>query len=152
MNDAIERIVVDRGIRDGESMVFEYLHFLPSQYNKEVLKHPSIIPIVLKLDSEEEHRRRIDKRDTKTHLKGNSGRLHDALDKYLLMQKHLCEEAEEFGIPVVATDNWEAAVDKVIDIIIDRIEKLNEIGEKGTEIKDEEIIKKFVEEREKFNK
>lgn len=151
MNDAIERIVVDRGIRDGEHMVFEYLHFLPSQYKKEVLEHPSIIPIVLRIDSEKEHRRRIGLRDVTAHLKGASDRLLKVLDKYRLMQEYQCKEAKEFGIPVVSTDNWEAGLDKIVDIIFDGIDNLIDMHEKGKEVDEEKIIEEFVKEREKFN-
>ena len=145
MNRLMERIVADRGIRDGESMVIEYLHFLPSQYNKKVLNHPSVIPIVLKLESEEIHRERIKLRDVLTHLKGNAKRLLDVLDKYRMMQEVQCEDAKKHGVPVVPTDNFSQALDKTFDIITERIKLLNKIKE--TEHEHIEIIKKIKEER-----
>ncbi len=124
INKAIERMVADRGIRDGESMVFEYLHFLPSQYDKEILKHPSVIPVVLRLDSEKIYKERIGMRDRRTHLKGDSSRLLSALGAYKIMQDFQCKEAKKYGIPVVATDNWEKAVDEVLSIISARMGEL----------------------------
>lgn len=131
MNKLMERIVADRGIRDGESMVIEYLHFLPSQYDREVLKHPSVIPIVLMLKSEEIHKKRISERDFVTHLKGNSSRLFDALDKYRMMQEVQIQDAKKMGVPVVATDDYYEALDKVLDIIFERIEKIISIKSFG---------------------
>lgn len=124
MNKTIERMVADRGIRDGESMIFEYLHFLPSQYDREILDHPSVIPIVLRLNSVEEHKSRIRMRDRKTHLKGDSARLLSALDAYRLMQERQCEDAKRHGVPVVSTDDWEGAGDKVFTIITKKIRNL----------------------------
>ncbi len=131
MNRLMERIVADRGIRDGESMVIEYLHFLPSQYDPEVLRHPSVIPIVLMLKSEEIYRKRISQRDFVTHLKGNSSRLFDALEKYLMMQDVQIRDAKKSGVPVVATDDYYEALDKVLDIIFERIEKIIKIKSAG---------------------
>ncbi|MBI4167976.1 MAG: hypothetical protein HY515_03400 [Candidatus Aenigmarchaeota archaeon] len=124
INRAIERMVADRGIRDGESIVFEYLHFLPSQYDKEILGHPSVIPVVLRLNADKIYKERIGMRDRRTHLKGDSSRLLSALDAYKIMQDFQCKDAKKYGIPVVSTDNWEKAVDEVLSIISARIGKL----------------------------
>ena len=129
-NQSMERLVSDRGIRDGESMVYEYLHFLPSQFREDTLKHPSFIPIVLTVKDKDLWKKRIKSRIKKTHLKGGAQRLIDSLDVYEFFQNNLEKEAKEYGVPVVATDNWEEAVDKVISIIIERVKKLNSLEEK----------------------
>ena len=152
LNQAMERIIIDRGIRDGESIIAEYLHFLPSQYSPEVLKHPSIIPIVLRLDSEEEWKRRIHLRDKMTHLKGQSLRFLDILDKYKMMQEYQCKQAKDYNIPTVATDDWNKGKEKVLDIIFERIKLLNKMAEEGKTIDDKAIIEKIEKERAKFNK
>jgi len=145
INQAMERIVADRGVRDGESMVVEYLHFLPSQYNKEILKHPGVIPIILNLKSEKTWKERIRLRVKKTHFKGGFQRLIDVLDKYKLMQQYQCQEAKKFNIPVVATDSWGESLDEVLDIVFARIRKLNKLENQA---KEPEIIKKLKKERE----
>jgi 2-phosphoglycerate kinase len=146
-NQAMERLVADRGIRDGETMVFEYLHFLPSQYHEDTLKHPSFIPIVLTLEDKELWKERMRSRIKNTHLKGGAQRLLDAIDIYELFQRNLEGEAKKFGIPIVATDDWEKAVDECISIIIERVKKLNSLA--GKEISKTEMQKKYEEERHK---
>lgn len=149
-NRAMEKLVVDRGIRDGESMAFEYLHFLPSQFHEGTLNHPSFIPIVLKLDDFETWKKRTGNRNKDAHMKGGAQRLVDALDVYSYYQDILEEEAEEYGIPIVATDNWDQAVDQVISIIIERIEKLN--SNAGKEFGKPEIQIKYERERKERKK
>lgn len=144
-NKAMERLVADRGIRDGETMVYEYLHFLPSQYAKDTLEHPSFIPIVLTIRDEHLWRERMKNRIRSTHLKGGAQRLLEVLDIYAFFQKNLEREAKEHGIPIVETDNWNKAVDEVISIIIGRIKKLNLMA--GKEIQKTEMQKKYEEER-----
>lgn len=148
MNQAIERIAADRGIRDGESMVIEYLHFLPSQWSKEVLEYPAIIPIVLRTNSIDVYKRRMSLRDKMTHFKGNAARLIDVAERYLAMQELQCEDTKAHGIPIVVTDDWEAAYDKILDIIFERIRKL--INMAGVE--EPEIVKRLREERQKLQK
>jgi len=149
VNQAIERIVADRGIRDGESMVFEYLHFLPSHYNPQVLHYPAVIPVVLRLDSEEIHKERVMARDTTTHFKGNASRLIPALERYRMMQDYQCEDARKHNVPVVSTDDWPKAVDAVFEIIFARIKQLN--SSRGVE-EEPEIVRKLREERKKLQK
>jgi mevalonate-3-phosphate-5-kinase len=146
-NQAIERIVADRGIRDGESIVVEYLHFLPSQFSKEVLEYPAIIPIVLRTDSVDVYKSRMQNRDRMTHFKGNVARLLAVADKYLLMQEFQCEDARKHGVPVVSTDDWDGALDRILDIIFARIRLLNNT----TGIEEPEIVKKLREERRKLS-
>ncbi len=149
MNRAMERVVVDRGIRDGESMVYEYLHFLPQQFNIEVLNHPSVIPVVLRLDSEEIHRERIKNRVRKTHLKGGARRLLDVLDIYRIIQDYQCEQARRYSIPVISTDEGESAFDRILDIIFERIKRLVELGESG--IGQPSLVENLEKERTDFN-
>lgn len=148
MNQAIERIAADRGIRDGENMVIEYLHFLPSQWSKEVLEYPAIIPIVLRTDSIDVYKSRMGLRDKMTHFKGNASRLIDVAEKYMAMQELQCEDARKHNIPVVSTDDWENAYDRILDIIFDRVRQL--IASTG--IEEPEIVKRLREERQKLQK
>lgn len=127
LNRAMERIVSDRGVRDGESIVAEFLHFMPSQWDKEVLEHPAIIPMVLRLDSEAEHKKRIHVRDSTTHLKGNGLRFLEILDIYRLFQEHQTKDAKKQRVLVVSTDNMEKAMDLILDAIFERIEYLIKI-------------------------
>lgn len=148
MNQAIERIAADRGIRDGENMVIEYLHFLPSQWSKEVLEYPAIIPIVLRTDSLDTYKSRMSNRDRMTHFKGHAARLIEVAEKYMAMQELQCEDARKHGIPVISTDNWDEAYDRILDVIFDRIRKL--IASAGVE--EPEIVRKLREERQKLQK
>ena len=69
------------------------------------------------------------------------------MDVYAFFQKNLEREAKEFGIPIVATDDWDKAVDEIIGIIIERVKKLNRLAGKGVE--KTEMQKKYEEERHK---
>lgn len=144
-NNAMEKLIVDRGIRDGESMVFEYLHFLPSHFHQSTLEYPSFIPIVLSIKDDEAWKERIMSRTSDSHLKGGDKRLLNAFDVYSFYQDILEKEARERDIPIVYTDDYAEAVDQVISIIIDRVKKLNSLA--GEEIEKPKMQIKYERER-----
>ncbi len=125
MNQAIERMIADRGIRDGESLIVEYLHFLPSQFNAELLQHPSIIPIVLRINNTQLYRQRLQSRSNYTHLGRSGERLITNMDAYLLLQEHLCSEASDYKIPIIDIDDFTQGFDQILDLIINRVNILN---------------------------
>ncbi|MEA2071348.1 MAG: hypothetical protein U9O98_08665 [Asgard group archaeon] len=144
MNDVVLKIVADRGIRDGESMIIEYLHFLPSQWNQEVLNHISIIPIFLKITNRELYKKRMLARSHYSHLKSPGTRLLKHIDDYLLMQKFQTTQAEQYNFPVFSLDNFEKSVQNIIDYIIERLEKINQLKKYPQKI---DIVNKIEKER-----
>ncbi|MHA1354898.1 MAG: hypothetical protein ACTSXA_03675 [Candidatus Heimdallarchaeota archaeon] len=145
MNKTVEHLIADRGLRDGESMIVEYLHFLPAQINKELFKHPSVIPIVLKINDRNEYEKRIQSREKYSHLRSPSKRLLDHIDQYLVLQEHQCKEAKKQKIIVVGVDQFELSMDILLTYINQRIKELNEL--KDIDLKSE-FLSKFEKERE----
>jgi len=123
LNKAIERLVVDRGIRDGEGFSVDFLHFLPSLWHKETLEHPSVVPIILYV-SDEERWKEYMKGRVKYHLKGGWERLIKAIESYAIMRDYQLEVARELGIPTIDTTNFDEAKEKVLDLVVDRMEKI----------------------------
>ncbi len=127
LNEAIERLIVDRGIRDGEPMSIDFLHFLPSLWHKETLEHPSVMPFILYVEDEERWKSYIKERVKRNHLKGGWKRLIEALESYKIMRDYQLEDAKKHGIPVVAMDDVEKAKEEILEIISNKVKKLMEI-------------------------
>jgi 2-phosphoglycerate kinase len=126
MNNAVQRLIADRGLRDGESMIVEYLHFLPEQFNSDLFAHPSFIPIVLKITDKEEYKHRMEQRATFSHLRSPGKRLISNIDSYLLFQEYQCKRAKEFNLPIVIINNFEKGYDMILNIIFQKLQILNE--------------------------
>jgi mevalonate-3-phosphate-5-kinase len=142
MNSSIQRMIADRGLRDGESMIVEYLHFLPSQFDADLLEHPSIIPIILQITDKALYKERIKLRTRYSHLRNSGERLISEVDKYLEIQKHLCAEASSFKLQVIEINDFVEGYDEILDIVLNRIKKLNEEKDYPKKIKLVEEIKK----------
>lgn len=134
LNQAIQRMIADRGIRDGENLLIEYLHFLPSHFDEEILNHPSVIPIVLRINNRTIYSERLNNRSLFSHLQSSGDRLLEQMDKYLILQKKQCTEVEEYDLPIVDIDDFQEAYDQILDIIFERIKLLIEIKTYDKEI------------------
>ncbi|HUT81775.1 MAG TPA: hypothetical protein VMZ29_11285 [Candidatus Bathyarchaeia archaeon] len=127
MNQAIERMIADRGIRDGESLIVEYLQFIPSQFDNDLLKHPSIIPIILRINDTQIYHQRLQTRSNYSHLRSSGERLISNIDKYLLLQENLCNEASKYNLSIIDIDDFSKGYDQTLDIIINQISYLNKL-------------------------
>ncbi|NHK30141.1 MAG: AAA family ATPase [Asgard group archaeon] len=144
MNTTIERMIADRGFRDGESMIIEYLHFLPSQFDEEVIAHPSLMPIILKITDKEIYERRIKDRTFYSHLRNSGERLLSQIDIYLEMQDYLCEEAKHFDLQIISINNFEKGFELALNYLTERIANLNKIKDYK---KDLRLVKEIIKER-----
>ena len=144
MNHAIQRMVADRGIRDGENILVEYLHFLPEHFDKEILLHPSFIPIILRINDIEIYTKRLKSRTYYSHLQSSGERLLEQKEKYLLLQKYQCKEANKYNLKIIDVDDFKIGLDLAFDFIFERIEKIIEIKEYNKSI---EYIEKIKSER-----
>lgn len=141
MNQAIQRMVADRGIRDGENILVEYLHFLPEHFDKEILAHPSFIPIVLRINDIEIYTKRLKSRTHYSHLQSSGERLLEQKDKYLLLQKYQCKEAKKYNLKIIDINDFQVGLDLAFDFIFERLEKIIEIKEYNKSIEYIETIK-----------
>ena len=144
MNHAIQRMIADRGIRDGENILVEYLHFLPEHFDKEILTHPSFVPIVLRINDIEIYSERLMSRTNYSHLQSSGERLLGQKDKYLLIQKYQCKEANKYNLKIIDIDDFQVGLDLAFDFIFERLEKIIELKEYNKSI---EYIEKIKSER-----
>lgn len=144
MNFSIQKMIADRGLRDGESMIIEYLHFLPAQIHAELLAHPSIILIILQISDKELLKNRIKLRTKYSHLRNPGERLITEIDKYFQIQEYLCSEATKYKLQIVNVNDFVEGFESILDYILKRIKSLNEMKDYTKQIK---LIDEIINER-----
>ncbi|HUU77714.1 MAG TPA: AAA family ATPase [candidate division Zixibacteria bacterium] len=125
MNSVTKRMIVDRGLRDGESMIIEYLHFLPSQFETEIINHPSIIPIIMEINDKKIYKERIETRTKYSHLRSTGERLLKQMETYLFLQEYQCSEARKNELTVINFNDFPSGLEQTFDFIIERIKAIN---------------------------
>ena len=108
-----------------ENTIIEGVHLAPNILKPEVLNESHVIMILLYLEEEEEHSRRIKSRGSIVEQRGFD-RYIDAFPEIRDIQTYLVEEANKAKIPIVETSESSQAIKKLMDIIWDRILSLEE--------------------------
>lgn len=144
MNFSTQKMIADRGLRDGESMIVEYLHFLPAQIHSDLLAHPSIIPIILHISDKELLKNRIKLRTKYSHLRNSGERLITEIDKYFKIQEYLCSEATKYNLQIVNVNDFVEGFESILDYVLKRIKSINEMKDYTKQIK---LIDEIINER-----
>ncbi len=108
-----------------ENTIIEGVHLAPNLLNPDVLKEAHVILILLYLEDEEEHSRRIKSRGSKIEKRG-ANRYIEAFSEIRNIQTYLVEEATKAKIPMIETSDSSKAISKMMDTIWERILILNE--------------------------
>ncbi len=128
--DQVSRVAVglkaiqERSAREKTSLVVEGVHVVPGymthQYQSEVIQ----IPIMLVLEDEALHRDRFALRERETRGSRTSGAYAQHFDQIRLIQQHLVELARGAGVPLIAAENLDRAIDKGLEVIVDRLQEV----------------------------
>ncbi|GIW37339.1 MAG: 2-phosphoglycerate kinase [Meiothermus sp.] len=127
--DQVSRVAVglkaiqERSAREKTSLVVEGVHVVPGymthQFQSEVIQ----IPIMLVLEDESLHRDRFALRERETRGSRTSGAYAQHFDQIRLIQQHLVELARGAGIPLIPAENLDRAIDKGLEVIVDRLQE-----------------------------
>jgi 2-phosphoglycerate kinase len=117
------RAIQERSAREKTSLVVEGVHVVPGymthQYQNEVIQ----IPIMLVLEDEALHRDRFALRERETKGSRTSGAYVQHFDQIRLIQQHLIELARGAGVPLIPAENLDRAIDKGLEVIVDRLQE-----------------------------
>ncbi|GGM78902.1 hypothetical protein GCM10007108_16350 [Thermogymnomonas acidicola] len=88
--------VLRRAISNGEPLVVETLHFIPSQLEADVMA--GVIPLYLYISDERVNAERLLEREKYTHFSSPGHRLARQLPRYRVMMRYSLEECGRMGI------------------------------------------------------
>jgi len=117
------RAIQERSAREKTSLVVEGVHVVPGymahQYQHEVIQ----IPLMLVLEDEALHRDRFALRERETRGSRNSMAYTQHFDQIRLIQQHLIELARGAGVPLIPAENLDRAIEKGLEVIVDRLQE-----------------------------
>lgn len=107
--------VLSRAIGNGESLIVETLHFIPSQLESKILG--KITPLYIYISDPEVNSRRLLERGDFTHFNSPGKRLSDQLHRYRVMMEYSLRECGEFGIKSFDNIEYENTRDQILQYI-----------------------------------
>ena len=112
-----------------ENTIIEGVHLLPNIFNPDILDDNHVRMILLYLEEEEEHKRRINARGSNIEQR-KADRYITAFAEIREIQTYLVEEATKAEIPIIETSDSNKALDRIMDIIWKRIIQLEKLEKK----------------------
>jgi len=113
-----------------ENSIIEGVHLAPNMLNPSVLAETHVILILLYLEEEEEHKRRIQARGTEVEFR-KSDKYMAAFTEIRNIQTYLVEEATKAKIPIIEASDSGVALKKIMDKIWDRMVMLDKQEKKA---------------------
>lgn len=115
--------VIRRAISNGENLVIEVLHFVPSQIDNQLFSR--IIPFYLYIEDIDLHSMRLKDRVNYTHTNSPGERLAEQLETYRYMMRYSLDECEKYGVMTFENSDYSATVAKVKEYVRKEVELLN---------------------------
>ncbi|MCE7738808.1 MAG: AAA family ATPase [Candidatus Heimdallarchaeota archaeon] len=103
-----------------ENTIIEGVHLAPNILNRSILEESHVILILFYLENEEEHLRRIKSRGSEVKQRG-ADRYLSSFQEIRNIQTYLVEEANKLNIPIIETSDGASAIEKMMDIVWERI-------------------------------
>ncbi|MCE7747517.1 MAG: AAA family ATPase [Candidatus Heimdallarchaeota archaeon] len=103
-----------------ENTIIEGVHLAPNILNRSILEESHVLMILLYLENEEEHLRRIRSRGSEVKQRG-ADRYLSSFQEIRKIQTYLVEEANKLNIPIIETSDGTIAIEKIMDIVWERV-------------------------------
>jgi mevalonate-3-phosphate-5-kinase len=111
--------VIERAIKNKESLVFETLYFIPEQLT--TLSNDEVISLYIQVSDQEVHKRMLLERDQYTHPGQSGDRLAEHISDYRIMAKDALFACRKAGITVFDNLNYQKTKTEITEFIATRI-------------------------------
>jgi 2-phosphoglycerate kinase len=117
------RAVMERALTEAHSMALEGVHVVPGLVPRS-LEGAVVVQCVVTIEDEQEHAKHFWVRDADSDGVRPVDKYLRALPQIRRIQEFLVLKADEEGVPVIENSDREAAVDKVIHLVLDTFERV----------------------------
>ena len=121
------RAIQERSARESTPIVMEGVHVIPTHLPE--CRGVIQVAMIVVLTDEETHRSRFLLRERETSKKRRRERYLRHFREIRWMQDYLIELAEETGIPVIPGEDHDKAVEKGLEVLVEKVSKVYPEGE-----------------------
>ncbi len=113
--------ILDRNIEEATSLVLEGIHLVPGFMPLGERGGATIVELVLSVTDEEKHRSHFGVRELQTRQRRSSETYLEHFSEIRILQNFMVERAEEEGVPVIETSDFDQAVEQAIELILNAV-------------------------------
>ncbi|PNY80571.1 ATP cone domain-containing protein [Deinococcus koreensis] len=113
--------VVQRSVQEGSSLVLEGVHLVPGYLRAEAFAGALVIPMLVSLPDEQEHRRHFQSRDEETAASRPMHRYMGYFREIRMMQEELENLARQQDVPLLDGLTLDESADQAVDVVLRRV-------------------------------
>jgi len=133
MSRAIEAII-ERNVKEATSLVIEGTHLVPGLSPQRPDDRALVIEIVLVVGDEDDHRENFSRREGRTHRMRPSDDYLEHFAEIRMIQDFVLEQAAREGSPVVDTTDFDRAVERAVEHVLDAMTTQEVAAEGGAAV------------------
>ena len=118
MSRAIDAII-ERNVKEATSLVLEGTHLVPGLSPLRPDDRALVIEMVLLVRDEDDHRENFSRREGRTPRLRPSGDYLKHFSEVRMIQDFVIEQAEREGITVIDTTDFDRAVERAVEVVLD---------------------------------
>jgi 2-phosphoglycerate kinase len=111
--------IIDRNVTEATSLVMEGAHLVPGIAPSRETPDAILIKVVMAVADEEDHRRHFGVREGQTFHRRRQQPYLEHFGEIRILQDFVVEQAELEGVPVVEASDFDRAVEKTIEHVLD---------------------------------
>ncbi|WP_414656987.1 ATP cone domain-containing protein [Deinococcus sp. VB343] len=113
--------VVNRSIQEGTSLVLEGVHLVPGYLNASGYSGALLVPMLVTLPDEQEHRRHFESRDAETAAGRPLHRYMRYFDEIRTMQDELQQLARRHNVPLLDALTLDESADQAVEMVLRQV-------------------------------
>ncbi|THF87800.1 2-phosphoglycerate kinase [Deinococcus sp. KSM4-11] len=113
--------VVQRSVQEGSSLVLEGVHLVPGYLRAEAFAGALVVPMLVSLPDEQEHRRHFQSRDEETAASRPMHRYMKYFREIRMMQEELEDVARKQDVPLLDGLTLDESADQAVDVVLRRV-------------------------------
>ncbi|SEI61940.1 2-phosphoglycerate kinase [Deinococcus reticulitermitis] len=113
--------VVTRSIEEGTSLVLEGVHLVPGYLRADAFAGALVVPMLVSLPDEAEHRRHFQSRDQETAASRPLHRYMRYFDEIRVMQEELEKLAAQHDVPLLDGLTLDESADQAVEVVLRRV-------------------------------
>ncbi len=115
------RAVVERSIQEGTSVVVEGVHAAPGYLDADAFGGALVVPLLVTVPDEAEHRRHFETRDAQTSSGRPVSRYLRYFEEIRVLHDYLLTLAQRTGVPTLHARSLDEAADQAVDVVTGRV-------------------------------
>lgn len=121
--------ILERNVIEATSMVMEGVQLLPGTAPAGEFHDATVIHIVLMVEDEDDHLRHFAAREGQTRSRRAQRHYIDRFTEIRMLQSYICEQARAAGVLVAEASDFDRAVERCVDHVLDVLMKEQLKGE-----------------------